>query len=407
MEGSSGTECSKTSPSNQNEDEDGSNNACKAKEGASSSNSTVEESEKKLPVRPYVRSKMPRLRWTPDLHHRFVHAVERLGGQDSEFMTQLELVFLGLFQSIPPNLAQLMEVYDGATPKLVLQLMNIKGLNIAHVKSHLQMFRSKKIDDPSPVLADHRHLVDGGDRNIYNLSQLPMFQGFTQRPHSSFRHGDASWSAQENWIESPFRGRSTIDNNKPGFYGTFAERIFGSNYGNLANRNLRTSIPFFNEQSFHHFKSSREPPRIDDVNLKQAFHIQLQAKDQTNLSNSPSGLNLNTTSLQERVGVKRKASDIDLDLNLSIGLTTRIEESQKGQEEEEEEEDESDLSLSLYSKISKLKEGGGKKENKTRTSSLVKEESDTNGTSSAELSFWLFDVIMSFNPSNISIIGRF
>jgi SHAQKYF class myb-like DNA-binding protein len=33
-------------------------------------------------VRPYVRSKMPRLRWTPDLHHCFVHAVERLGGED-------------------------------------------------------------------------------------------------------------------------------------------------------------------------------------------------------------------------------------------------------------------------------------------------------------------------------------
>jgi hypothetical protein len=35
-------------------------------------------------VRPYVRSKSPRLRWTPDLHHCFVHAVERLGGEDSK-----------------------------------------------------------------------------------------------------------------------------------------------------------------------------------------------------------------------------------------------------------------------------------------------------------------------------------
>lgn len=37
-------------------------------------------------VRQYVRSKMPRLRWTPQLHLSFVHAVERLGGQDSTFL---------------------------------------------------------------------------------------------------------------------------------------------------------------------------------------------------------------------------------------------------------------------------------------------------------------------------------
>ena len=90
MEGNDSSECSKTSPrldQNEEEEEEETNNTCKARDGASSSNSTVEESERKSLVRPYVRSKMPRLRWTPDLHLRFIHAVERLGGQESKLTT--------------------------------------------------------------------------------------------------------------------------------------------------------------------------------------------------------------------------------------------------------------------------------------------------------------------------------
>ena len=40
-------------------------------------------------VRQYIRSKVPRLRWTPELHHCFVHAIERLGGHHSKFLSSL------------------------------------------------------------------------------------------------------------------------------------------------------------------------------------------------------------------------------------------------------------------------------------------------------------------------------
>lgn len=58
----------------------------KGTEGSSSNNNTGGEggNERRSTVRQYVRSKLPRLRWTPDLHLSFVHAVERLGGQESK-----------------------------------------------------------------------------------------------------------------------------------------------------------------------------------------------------------------------------------------------------------------------------------------------------------------------------------
>ncbi|XP_042008683.1 putative Myb family transcription factor At1g14600 isoform X1 [Salvia splendens] len=93
--------------------------------GIDDSSKSEDGKDKKNSVRQYVRSKMPRLRWTPDLHLSFVHAIERLGGQER------------------------------ATPKAVLQLMNVRGLSISHVKSHLQvhkMYRSKKLDESGRVI---------------------------------------------------------------------------------------------------------------------------------------------------------------------------------------------------------------------------------------------------------------
>ncbi|KAF7043456.1 hypothetical protein CFC21_052808 [Triticum aestivum] len=107
-------------------------------------------------VRPYVRSKNPRLRWTPELHHCFVRAIHRLGGQDR------------------------------ATPKLVLQLMNVRGLSIGHVKSHLQMYRSKKIDDsgqvighlPLPHAFHHRQSGAGTMLSRFGAAAWPPWRSF-------------------------------------------------------------------------------------------------------------------------------------------------------------------------------------------------------------------------------------
>lgn len=74
-------------------------------------------------VRRSVRA--PRMRWTSTLHAHFIHAVELLGG------------------------------HERATPKSVQELMNVKDLTLAHVKSHLQMYRTVKTTDKgAAALAD-------------------------------------------------------------------------------------------------------------------------------------------------------------------------------------------------------------------------------------------------------------
>lgn len=342
MKGSdSGEEYSNTSPNSKikdeneegeeidNDDDDKSETSKTVKNRSSSSNSTIEESEKKgaansngSGVRPYVRSKNPRLRWTPDLHLCFAHAVERLGGQER------------------------------ATPKLVLQLMNVKGLSIAHIKSHLQMHRSKKIDDPNQGKGI---LFDGRDHHIYNLSQLPMMQSFNQIAPSRLRYGDAPWSsAHPNQVSygGGIRGLLASNGARPGPpYSSTFERIFGG-----TDRKKSPNFDFHRHNPFH-------LPGQEHLQFPQSVGS-WQTLIKTS-SNEPTMTTLLTqhqpqSADKSNIAAKRKVPDSDCEVDLNLTLRTRPKHDEddqlkKGLMEDHHEEVDSSLSLSLFSSSSSSK----------------------------------------------------
>lgn len=124
-------------------------------------------------VRRTVRA--PRMRWTSTLHAHFVHAVQLLGG------------------------------HERATPKSVLELMNVKDLTLAHVKSHLQMYRTVKSTDKATD--DHRVQTDIGLNYPYRTgindgekpdNDITAFTPFPAPPslqmHTSLHYGQrAPW----------------------------------------------------------------------------------------------------------------------------------------------------------------------------------------------------------------------
>ncbi|KAL4279122.1 hypothetical protein GQ457_03G011870 [Hibiscus cannabinus] len=136
----------------------------------------------------------PRLKWTPELHQKFVEAVNQLGGPDK------------------------------ATPKNLMRVIGISGLSLYHLKSHLQKYRlgksqqteiclSNKLDGYREIQSSHGDLSsdtsDGSHKQMNEslriVQALQMHKEVQRKLHKQIevqRHLQLRIEAQGKYLQS-------------------------------------------------------------------------------------------------------------------------------------------------------------------------------------------------------------
>lgn len=130
------------------------------------------------------------MRWTTTLHARFVHAVELLGG------------------------------HERATPKSVLELMDVKDLTLSHVKSHLQMYRTVKTTDRVPASSGQSDIYENGSSgdnsddmmfDVRNTRTTDLSadqnggRSSVNHQEKDYQYGLWSNSSRETWLQGDHR----------------------------------------------------------------------------------------------------------------------------------------------------------------------------------------------------------